>query len=527
MTPVCRCRALAAALAVMSLAAPALAQQSAADRTKAKARTPPPAAARVEFVRGGAVAGPRAAPARPALRGAAASAAPLEAGSALTEGTRIQVPEDGYLRLRLADGSVVRVLAESDVELRRLRRRGPPGATETVIDVRRGKVESDVAPQQKGRVFEIRAPGAVASVRGTRFDVAIDSEGRVSTAVTEGTVSLQAHGRRQRAAQRTLVTAGQGVVVDAVGRLGQHRPLPPVPDLSGLPAEHQDANLLTLDLGPPPGLATGYDVRIGQGDELLQVVRSAAFSGPRAQFAALEDGQYTVSVRALDRDGLAGPEARAPLRVRARPVPPLYQSPPQGAHVTSEAGQLVCSPTAGAKWVHLQVARSADFSQLPLAIDEPQLSDCRFGLLALAPGEYHWRVASVVDTPGGGTQQGPFAAAQTFTVAPTPVVSALEAPDDNDTPTLRWQAAPGLHFRGELARDAAFTQPLLSAELDQPSWTLRGLARGSYFVRLQARDAAGLTGPFSPPHRVRIGNVVQSGAGGAVTSSDGEPVGRP
>ena len=201
MTPVGRCRALTAALAVMSLAASALAQQGAADRTKAKARTPP-AAARVEFVRGGAVASPRAEPARPAPRGAAASAAaqaPVEAGSALTEGTRIQVPEDGYLRLRLADGSVVRVLAESDVELRRLRRRGPTGATETVIDVRRGKVESEVAPQQKGRIFEIRAPGAVASVRGTRFDVSIDSEGRVSTAVTEGTVSLQAHGRRQRA----------------------------------------------------------------------------------------------------------------------------------------------------------------------------------------------------------------------------------------------------------------------------------------------------------------------------------------
>ncbi len=73
----------------------------------------------------------------------------------------------------------------------------------------------------------------------------------------------------------------------------------------------------------------------------------------------------------------------------------------------------------------------------------------------------------------------------------------------------------------------AFTLPVLSAELEQPSWTLSGLARGVYFVRLQARDASGLAGPFSPPHRVRIGGVLRSGSGGGVTSSNGEPVGRP
>jgi len=152
-------------LMACAIAASAFAQPHGAARKPAKAASRPPgAAAHVEFVQGGTVSTPRGAP---------SGAVPVASGGALAEGARIQVPDDGYLRLRLADGSVVRVLAESDVELKRLRRRGVAGPVETVIDVKRGKVESEVAPKQKGRIFEIHAPGAVASVRGTRFDVSI------------------------------------------------------------------------------------------------------------------------------------------------------------------------------------------------------------------------------------------------------------------------------------------------------------------------------------------------------------------
>jgi len=486
---------------------------------KPTARTaplPPPASAQVEFVQGGTVSTPRG------VAGATTGAIPVASGSTLVEGARIQVPDDGYLRLRLADGSVVRVLAQSDVELKRLRRRGVAGPVETVIDVRRGKVESEVAPKQKGRIFEIHAPGAVASVRGTRFDVSIDAAGNVGTAVTEGVVWLQA--RRKQRNKRTTVTAGQGVVVDAAGTLGQRRALPPQPDLSGVPTDHQDANLLVLDLASLPA-TQAYEVRIAVDDDLHQVLRNGTFRAARAQFPALDDGSYTVGVRAVDTEGLAGPEARRAIRVNARPVPPLYQAPPPGARVTSDAGQLACSPPAGVPWVHLQIARSDDFTQ-PL-VDEPRLAQCRYSLGALPVGDYRWRVASVVDTGGGTVRRGPFAAPQSFTLVPTPAVAAFEAPVDSDTPTLRWAAAPGLRFHGQVARDEAFTQIVLEAELAQPSWTLTGLARGVYFVRLQARDASGVAGPVSPPHRVRVGARVQSGSGAGLTTSDGEPVSRP
>jgi hypothetical protein len=55
---------------------------------------------------------------------------------------------------------------------------------------------------------------------------------------------------------------------------------------------------------------------------------------------------------------------------------------------------------------------------------------------------------------------------------------------------------------------------------------LPALERGSYFVRLQTRDAGGPMGPFSPPRRVYIGGVVQTSTGTSLTTSDGEPVNR-
>ena len=301
--------ALAVLLALCTVGTGASAQP--AHRAKRQQGPLPGIGAHVEFVQGSAVSTPR----RDALRKGSkarattdtsptapapvAAAVPIVNGSTLAEGAVVQVPEDGYLRLRLADGSVVRVLADSDIELKRLRRRGSNGPVETVIDVRRGKVESEVAPKQKGRVFEIHAPGAVASVRGTRFDVAVDvGTGQVGLAVTEGTVRMQGRSRQKK--RLALVSAGSGVLVDAGGRLGEQRALPPPPDLSTLPTEYADADALLLDLGALPSLARAREVRIASDGDLSRVVRSTTSKASPIRFAPLDDGNYTVGVRLVD-----------------------------------------------------------------------------------------------------------------------------------------------------------------------------------------------------------------------------------
>ena len=292
------------------LADPAALVPGSTVRIPARLLKPEAVAARVEFVRGPGVTS------RP---GAAGPDAPVAAGASLAQGARIQVPEDGYLRLRLADGSVVRVLAGSDVELRRLRRRNHGASFESIVDVRKGKVESEVAKQPRGRIFEIHAPGAVASVRGTHFDVCVDPDGRVGTAVTEGAVALRTRADAARARHSARVEAGQGLVMASGGQFGRPHALPPAPDLSALAVLGPDAGRLTLDLGPA-GLGR-HAVRVARDGAFREVLRSGTTDGGRLQFEALDDGAYTVGVRALDADGLAGAEATRVIHVQARQLP--------------------------------------------------------------------------------------------------------------------------------------------------------------------------------------------------------------
>ncbi len=495
--------------------------------------------ARVEFVRGSPTATRAAAVAKPiaprrkrakgAVRMPAPASAitePLEIGTALVEGAKIQVPEDGYLLLRLADGSIVRILAGSDVELKRLRRRGVASDSfESVIGVREGKVESEVSKQPKGRVFEIHAPGAVASVRGTHFDVAVGLDGRIGTSVSEGTVAVQARkaaGGTSRNASRggTVISAGQGVLVDSDGKVGPRRALPSAPDLTALQAEYADPDQLVLELGENEA-ATGHEVRIARDTSFREVLRNGMFPGRAVKFVALDDGDYTLGVRSLDSDGLAGAEASRTIRIHAHPVPPLYQSPAPGASVTSEAAQLVCSEVAGTE-VHLQVSSRADFSQPE--IDQPRLSRCRLGVATLPLGDYYWRVASV-QTPGPG--HGPFAAPQRFSLVATPTVGNLDVADAGDTPALRWSGVAGQSFHGQIAKDEAFRHIVLEADLNEPRWTITGIERGVYYVRLRARNASGTEGPYSPPRLLRVGGVVNTATGGGLVSGDGEPIARP
>lgn len=482
------------------------------------------ATARVEFVEGRPV-GTTSAKGRGETPASDETSAPLAAGDAIAEGMRIQVPKDGYLRLRLADGSVVRVLAGSDVELKRLRSKRVTGPYESVIGVHRGKVESDVAPQPKGRRFEIHAPGAVASVRGTRFDLTVAEDGRVSTSVAEGVVKVQPRKPKRRGARNADVPAGQGAVVATDGQLDKRPTLPDAPDLSALSTTFEDAALFILHLPAPPPTVAGYEVRIARDADMHAVARNGLFLSQRVQFPALDDGDYLLGVRAVDTDGLTGAESRLAIRVHARPVPPLYQAPAPGARISGDTGQLICSDVAGADGVHLQVAPTSDFTRR--LIDEVRQGPCRFGVAALGPGDYWWRAASVVKDADGALRRGPYAAPQPFSVVAAPSVLGIEVDDSGENPTLRWQAEAGQTFRAQLARDADFTTPLLDVDIDTPSWTLHGVPRGSYHVRLQARDASGLVGPFSPARRVHIGPVVRTLDGGTLGSGDGLPVGRP
>lgn len=502
-------------------------------------RLQPAESATVEFVHGTVTAQTRA----------GETPAPVTQGGKLEEGTALRVGPDAFVAVKLADGTIMRVQAQSELLLRQLRRRGRAGSLQSVLEMRNGAVESSVPPNAEAfRRFELRTPLAVTSVRGTRFAVAMGESGQTTASVLSGSVAVQsrqpetsAPSTHSPAAAAAMLAPGQGLAVAADGSVGAPRPLLTAPDTSGVPAMLSDTGILAINVPPLPG-AVRYEAQVAQDADFTQVLRHGNFADGQLRWKTLDDGRYYLSVRALDDAGIPGVPAVLPFVVKTRPVAPLYQQPAPGAVLASGTGELRCTQVPGVAWYRLQVARDAQFTQ-PL-LDEQRLTACHLPLSALPVGSYFWRAASVLklsNNPaaqsgrGDGTaqvDQGPFAPPQPFTVADRPATlspQSLQAQDGDTTVRLHWPAQPGQRFRLQLAaaRDLAFDKVVLDTQLDAPAWAAGNLPAGDYLVRIQVLDPSGLQSDFSPPRQIRVDSGISTGSGLPVSTSSGEPLGRP
>lgn len=440
------------------------------------------------------------------------------ADQALPEGTRLQTGSDGFISIRLFDGSTVRVQADTELRLSRLRKQARPGSAQSVIELQRGVIEPSVPAARDGsRRLDIRTPSATASVRGTRFSVGAEEDARTLTAVTEGTVAVQGS-----VGATALVPHGQGLAVAANGQAGSPQALLPAPDPTHWPASVHDADFLRLHLPPVPG-ASAYEVQLARDADLTQVLRAATSRSSDATLPAVEDGDYQLALRAIDVQGLPGQRTVRPLRVKAHPIPPLYAAPASGAILAAGKLRLVCTGVAEAGRYRLQLASGGDFGQ-PL-LDTSTDGACEATTPALPPGRYQWRVASLRRLADGHWDQGPFAAAQGFSaVAPPQAPATVEV---RGATHLFWPAQPGQRFELQAAANADFSPLLVDATLDRPEWSAAALPPGRIWVRIRTLDTSGLTSAFSTPHLLTIPARIQAGDGLPVTSGDGQSLQRP
>ncbi len=132
---------------------------------------------------------------------------------ALFGGDQVQVGEtiitgsDGFAQLTVEDGSQFLVYPDSRVVFRK-----NPGNLRDLIDLFLGRIK--VYIQHLGdepNPHRIFTPTAVISVRGTTFDVTVDSEEVVTVGVDEGLVTVQ-HRLIPRN-RETAVEAGQSLVI--------------------------------------------------------------------------------------------------------------------------------------------------------------------------------------------------------------------------------------------------------------------------------------------------------------------------
>jgi hypothetical protein len=455
--------------------------------------------ARVEYVRG---------PVR-------ADGAAMRIGDTVTEGAALEVGAQGFVSLRLHDGSLLQLQANSRSKLLRLRDLPAGQRRNTLIELDQGRVDATVTPQSPGSRFQVKTPLATAGVRGTRFGVSVPAAAAHTSAdVVEGRVEVQAAARG--VGEPVPVDAGMGAVVRP-GEAPVSKPLLPAPDLSSLQGrvERVPAPLpLTAIAG-----ATHYRVEIADDDAFTRVLWSA--EGPLPiMLEGLPDGRYRLRARAIDADELLGKEASGNLWIKTTPVPPLAQAPQSNETVGPDHVQIECTEVPQAAAYLLQMATNARFE--PLLREEQGRGRCRFELRELPVGEVYWRVATLAPESDGRLERGPFADLSRFVVVPLPPVPRAED-IVADGQQVHWVAQEGYRYRVQVATDTAFGTVVQDEEVRGDRLPLALPPRCvPYALRMQAIDANGRRSAFSPPRLVNTDASVCSIDGSPVQQSSGE-----
>jgi hypothetical protein len=443
--------------------------------------------------------------------GRGAAALPLRGGEALTEGVQVQTGRDGFAVLRLADGSLLRLAANSQLQIDQARRYPAAGHVNSGVKLDSGRVDVQAAKAVAGKPgFEVRTPQGVLGVRGTVFRV---SAGQASSGeVLEGAVAFA--GASGDAGARQLA-AGFGTVIDAQGKVEEPTRLLPAPDLAAMP-RLQERLVLRFALPALAG-AKSFRGQIARDAQMKEVVADNLAEGSELRFTNLDDGDYTLQVRAIDARGLEGLNSSLAFKLKARPEPPLPSAPaPRGVTRGSQV-ELSWAANPEAVHYHLQVATDERFTRdlrdLPAVAVTTQVLD------QLAPGDYFWRLASV----RAGKDQGPWGSARGFVMRAPP---ATPAPPAIGASAMKfaWEGEPGQTFEFQLANDDKFTKLVQERKLDKPELELPRPPGGVYFMRLRARDADGFQGPFTTPQRFEIIDCMKSSDGNCVNSSAGTPL---
>lgn len=408
-------------------------------------------------------------------------------GEPLPADARLRTGERASAMLEFDDGSRVMVLQATELRVVRSQRRLLDGGFMVELELLRGGLENLVPPRVRPPEtrFEIRTPAAVAAVRGTEFRVHADATS-ARTEVLGGAVQVG------NAAGAVRADAGFGTLAET-GRAPQPpRPLLPAPDLAGLPALLERLPI-DLPLAPVPG-AFAYRTQVAPTAAFDAIVSDEPTPQARARVLDIDDGDFVLRVRAIDADGLEGLAAQRPIRVHARPQAP--------ASIRPEPGAVVATPRPRFRWTEpdpgwhyrLEIRRDgAPPDAPPLHLQSATSAHGTDLSIALAPGVYRWRVASVVVASG---RQGPWGDAQAFRVVlPGPDVEpVLVQPGEV---TIRWPALPdAVGYDLQVATDTDFAQPLVSVRATQPQHALGMLAPGTYRLRVRAISQDGFAGPW-------------------------------
>ncbi|MCH9696549.1 MAG: FecR domain-containing protein [Gammaproteobacteria bacterium] len=411
----------------------------------------------------------------------------LQTGEQIGAEDKIITGEQSSAIIEFKDGSRLLIHDNTELTLKRVEKYPDSDMVETEIILEKGRVKTKVPEQSKGKsVFKITTPSATTAVRGTILRSSSFTDNSQSNTMQVEVLRGRVAVFNSKASQ--AVTAGHGIVVAEGNPPGQVVKLLNAPKLIN-PDSYID-RLSTLFHWQKLPDSNQYRVEVFDSNNKKSMVWNRIITGNRLNVPDLPDGDYTIRIRAIDRQGLEGRDTVHHYTLNARPEPPLPGSPQSSARIENNALVFRWSESDQATQYHIQIADDSSFKQLIL---DRYLSDAELqNPLQLKPGKYYWRLSSKSDT-----EEGPYSDTQTFDIIP-PVPEALETQGDDQHLIFRWQKGePGLNYQMQLSKNADFTQLLLDTTLSEPRLEVDRPSSDRLYLRMRPISTDQFTGNWS------------------------------
>ena len=415
--------------------------------------------------------------------------------SALGSGTKLNVgdevrAEQGHAVIELADQSIVRLGAHSQLMFDRLTHYGQTGMADTRMRLSKGSLSTKVHPLSDPHSrFEIETPSAVAAVRGTEFRLHTD-DSATRLEVTRGKVAFS------NSYRQTLVPAGFGASLGDAGSFAQHQ-LPPKPRPPSSPGS---ITLLPTSLAwHPVPRANAYQLDLFN-TRTGAWIRSQKLRLPKVDLDDLDNGPYRAELSAIDGDGMEGPASPVSFKIALKAQMAHLKQPAEGTRVKKGPVTFSWQFQGSNQQARVQVSSTRDFAKL--AAQSPWLTANKSSMSrALSPGLYFWRV----QTRAGGSSKALSKVNRFVVPGKLPEVRIITANYVKNQVRIFWRQVPGIQgYRLQLSADANFTKIIREETINTNTVALRLIPGRHYFVRIKAVSSGPLKSVWGPARELYV-----------------------
>jgi len=326
-----------------------------------------------------------------------------KSGLSLGLGASINTLDASFAIIEFADKSTLFVRENTNVNLNKITYIDKTAIVDTQVRLKKGGVESNVIPfKRSGNRFEIITPAAVAAVRGTVFQVSLDSSNNMQSEVIEGSVKVKNEFGEK------ILPAGFGNIVQLGQAPSEPETLLPAPDLNSLKKVVLEQEL-KFNWAPIDG-AEQYRVLLSIATKPVKILFDERAFKPVLKKAGLEKGKYAIQVRGIAKSGLQGLPSTHTFNfglIETSALEAARLNTPVDAYVAqSNVPTLHWFNVENADAYRVQVSNMSDFSEL---IYDELVEAQFFGIpTRIKNGVYYWRVAGVKDNAQQGAFSTPF-----------------------------------------------------------------------------------------------------------------------